>query len=119
MLGLYLVVATLMLGYGSIFALLAEIRAQFGFEEWAIGLIGGAGFAAGFFSQLFLSRLADRGHLRALIGVGIGVALLGILGMLAADTLWTFVAARALMGLGAGCVTPAVRRIAVTRDPGR
>jgi MFS family permease len=119
MLGLYLVVATLMLGYGSIFALLAEIRAQFGFEEWAIGLIGGAGFAAGFFSQLFLSRLADRGHLRALLGVGMGLALLGIVGMIAADTLWTFVAARALMGLGAGCVTPAVRRIAVTRDPER
>jgi len=119
MLGLYLVVAALMLGYGSVFALLAEIRAQFGFPDWAIGSIGGAGFAAGFLAQLFLSRLADRGHLRALLGTGIAVALLGMVGMIAAESIGSFIASRALLGLGAGCVTPAVRRVAVTRDPER
>lgn len=119
MLGLYLLVATLTLGYGSVFALLAEIRARFGFDDWAIGLIGGAGFAAGFLAQLFLSRLADSGHLRAMLGGGIAVALLGLAGMIAAERLWEFVAARVLLGLGAGCVGPAVRRVAVTRDPAR
>jgi len=118
-LGLYLVFATLTLGYGSVFALLAEIRERFGFDDWAIGLIGGAGFAAGFLAQLFLSRFADRGHLRAMIGGGIAVALLGLAAMIAADALWTFVVARVLLGLGSGCVGPAVRRVAVTRNPAR
>src|SRR5262245_65396369 len=82
-------------------------------------MIGAAGFAAGFFAQAFLSRFADRGHLRTLLGGGIGVALLGLAGMIAAERLWEFVAARVLLGLGAGSVGPAVRRIAVTRDPAR
>jgi MFS family permease len=117
--GLFLVVATLTLGYGSVFALLAEIRARFGFDDWAIGLIGSAGFAAGFLARLFLSRLADRRHLRAMLAGGIAVALLGLAGMIAAERLWEFVAARVLLGLGSGCVGPAVRRVVVTRDPAR
>jgi len=48
LIGLFLVGGMLNLGYGSVFTLLAEIRARFGFEDWAIGWIGGAGFAAGF-----------------------------------------------------------------------
>jgi len=116
---LLLVVATFTLGYGSVFALLAVIRERFGFDDWAIVLIGAAGFAAGFFAQAFLSRFADRGHLRTLLGGGIGMALLGLAGMIAAERLWEFVAARVLLGLGAGSVGPAVRRIALTRDPRR
>ncbi len=118
-LGLFALVGVLSLGYGSIFALLAEIRARFGFDDWAVGVIGGAGFAAGFVAQAFLSRFADRGHLRRLLVAGVGIALLGLLGMIAADTLAGFVGARVLLGLGSGCVSPAVRRIAVTRDPAR
>jgi len=119
LLGLYLIVATLTLGYGSVFTLLAEIRARFGLDDWAIGVIGAAGFAAGFSSQLFLSRFADRGHLRTLICGGLIAAMLGFVGMIAAERFWDFVVARALLGLGSGCVSPAVRRIAVTRDPAK
>ena len=119
LLGLFLIVATLTLGYGSVFALLAEIRTRFGFDDWAIGVIGGAGFVAGFAAQAFLSRFADRGYMRVLLGGGLGCALLGLAGMIVADQLWEFVAARGLLGLGSGCVSPAVRRIAVTRDPAR
>ena len=85
LLGLYLIVATLTLGYGSVFTLLAEIRARFGLDDWAIGVIGAAGFAAGFSSQLFLSRFADRGHLRTLICGGLIAAMLGFVGMIAAE----------------------------------
>ena len=119
LLGLYLIVATLTLGYGSVFTLLAEIRARLGLDDWAIGVIGAAGFAAGFSSQLFLSRFADRGHLRTLICGGLIAAMLGFVGMIAAERFWDFVVARALLGLGSGCVSPAVRRIAVTRDPAK
>ena len=66
-------------------------------------MIGGSGFAAGFVSQAFLSRFADRGHLRALIGGGLASAALGLAGMIVAERLWEFVAARVLLGLGAGC----------------
>src|SRR5262245_2511385 len=106
-----------MLTYGSVFALLAEIRARFGFDDWAIGVIGGAGFAAGFLAQLLLSRFADRGYLRAMLGGGIAAALIGLVGMILAEALWTFVTSRVLLGLGSGAVGPAVRRVAVTRDP--
>ena len=119
MLALLLIVGTLTLGYGSVFSLLAEIRGRFGFDDWAIGVIGAAGFAAGFLAQAFLSRFADRGQLRALLGAGIGLALLGLAGMIVAERLAQFIAARVLLGLGAGCVGPAVRRVALTRDPTR
>jgi MFS family permease len=119
LLGLVLISATLSLGYGSVFTLLAEIRARFGFADWAIGTIGAAGFAAGFVAQAFLSRFADRGRLRALLLAGLACALAGLAGMVVAERLWEFVAARVLVGLGAGCYSPAVRRVAVTRDPAR
>jgi MFS family permease len=119
LLGLAAISATLSLGYGSVFTLLAEIRTRFGFEDWAIGAIGAAGFAAGFVAQAFLSRWADRGFLRALMLGGLGAALAGLAGMVLADGVTGFVASRALVGLGAGCYSPALRRIAVTRDPAR
>jgi len=45
--------------------------------------------------------------------------MLGFVGMIAAERLCDFVVARVLLGLGSGCIAPAVRRIAVTRDPAR
>jgi hypothetical protein len=45
LLGLLVLGATLTLGYGSVFTLLAEIGAHFGFDDWAIGVIGGPGGA--------------------------------------------------------------------------
>ena len=104
LLGLFLIVATLTLGYGSVFTLLAEIRARFGFDDWAIGVIGAGGFAAGFASQVFLSRFADRGQLRTLVGVGLTAALFGFVGMMTArpeqhtrcPRAWTFVPGRKL-----------------------
>ena len=119
LIGLFLVGGMLNLGYGSVFTLLAEIRARFGFEDWAIGWIGGAGFAAGFAAQMTLSRYADRGYLRVMLVGGVLAALLGMIGMVVATQLWEFVGARLLLGLGSGTFMPAVRRIAVTRDPSR
>ena len=119
LIGLFLIGGTLNLGYGSVFTLLAEIRDRFGFEDWAIGWIGGAGFAAGFAAQVALSRYADRGHVRAMLVGGVIAALLGMIGMVFATQLWEFVGARLLLGLGSGTFMPAVRRIAVTRDPSR
>ena len=53
-------------GYGSVYTLLAVIREAFGFSTAQVGVIGGAGFLAGFLAQVGLSRYADRGHTGAL-----------------------------------------------------
>ena len=116
---LFALSATLMLGYGSIFALLAEIRDAFGFGESAIGLIGGSGFAAGLTAQIGLSRFADRGFGALMLRGGLALAVLGALAMAFAESLGAWVAARMLLGLGSGCIGPAIRRLAMTDDPAK
>jgi MFS family permease len=105
------------LGYGSIYTLLADLRDRYGFTEAQLGLIVAAGFFAGFFAQLALARLADRGHAPLLIRGGVVLAMLAMLGSALATEFWAFLLARLLLGLGSGAVGPAVRRIAITRDP--
>jgi MFS family permease len=115
--GLFIISATMMLGYGSVFALLAVIREQYGFDETAIGLIGGSGFASGFVVQLALSRYADQGHAHRMMQIGLAIASISSLSMVFAEALWQWIAARVLLGIGSGCFAPALRRIAVTNDP--
>ena len=119
LIGIYLLTAVLMVGYGAVFSLLAEIRGAFGFSETAVGLIGGAAFAAGFVAQIALSSLADRGHGGQLLRVGMALAFASMVWMVVAETLTEWLGARALLGFGAGCVRPAVRRFAIIADPAR
>jgi len=116
---LFLTSFVLSAGYGSIYTLLAVIREQFGFSAAAIGVIGAAGFLAGFTAQVVLSRYADRGHTRSMLGIGLGLAMLGNLGMVVAADLPAFIASRVLLGLGAGAFSPAVRRLVITTEPAR
>ncbi len=117
--GLFVLAGVLSLGYGSVFALLAEVRDAFGFSEFAIGVIGGAAFVAGFAAQVGLARYADRGHGEALLKLGVLTAAMGAGLLIFAESLFLWVVARALLGFGAGCVFPAVRRVALTADPAR
>jgi DHA1 family multidrug resistance protein-like MFS transporter len=116
---LFLTTFVMTTGYGSIYTLLAVIRKQYALSEVGIGLIGSAGFLAGFVAQVALSRFADRGHTRRLLQVGLLCAVAGNLGMVLATNLLEFVASRALLGLGAGAFAPAVRRLVITLDPAR
>lgn len=111
--------AIVMVGYGAVFSLLAEIRDAFGFTSTAIGLIGGSAFAAGFVAQLGLARLADQGYGARMLQIGLALAALSSLWMAFADTLPAWLASRALLGFGAGCIRPAVRRLTMTVDPAR
>ena len=113
----FLISASLSLGYGSIYTLLADLRDRYGFSEGQLGVIAGAGFFAGFFAQVFLSRQADRGHAPAMVRGGVGVAALAMLGCALATQFWMFVLARILLGLGSGTVSPAIRRIVIVREP--
>jgi MFS family permease len=117
--GLFFLTAVLMVGYGAVFSLLAEIRDTFGFSTTAIGLIGGSSFAAGFIAQIGLARFADSGHGAKMLQIGLLLSVLGTLWMIFAQTLPEWLVARALLGFGAGCVRPAVRRLTLTTDPRR
>ena len=116
---LYVIAAVLDAGFGSIFAVLAEIKNQFGLETFWIGVIGGAGFVSSFAAQLSLARYADRGHARLLIRLGLAVAVLSMLVLGFADSLSDFVFGRFIFGLSEGMVLPAARRIAIAANPAR
>lgn len=116
---LSLLSAVLMVAYAVVFTLLAAIRDAHGFSDGAIGLIAGSAFAAGFVAQLALAPLADRGHGGLLLRVGLAVAIAGMAWMVVAEALWEWLAARSLLGFGAGAVRPAVRRYVMVIDPAR
>jgi len=82
-----------------------------------VGIIGGAGFLAGFAAQAILSRYADRGHTRAMLQLGLLCATLGNVGLVFAEDLMGFVGSRVLLGLGAGAFSPAVRRLVISAAP--
>src|SRR3954463_384739 len=113
---LYAATALEAMGYGAIFALLAELKDEYGISGWGIGLIGGTSFLAALLAQVSLARYADRGHTVLLLRVGLGVAAAGMLWFGIATQLWGFVGARALLGLGSGMFIPAARRVAVSRS---
>jgi MFS family permease len=77
---LFLVSGTMTLGYGSIYALLADLRDRFGFTGTQLGLIVAAGFLAGFCAQLFLARYADRGAATLMVRGGIVVGAMAMVG---------------------------------------
>ena len=116
---LYALSTVLMIAYAAIFTLLSQMRSEFGFTEGGIGLIAGSAFLAGFVAQLVLSRYADSGHGQRLMRLGIACALVGGVWMCFAESLWAWIAARLVLGFGAGCVRPAMRRLAFVLDPQR
>ena len=115
----FLVSAVLSLGYGSVLTLLAEIRDRFDLSNSDVGVIGAAGFLAGFVAQTGLARYADRGHAARMVRLGITIAVAGVVMCVFATELWEWVAARVALGLGSGMVSPATRRVVIAKDPDR
>jgi MFS family permease len=114
---LFIVSASMSLGYGSVFTLLNSFREKFGFPVSGLGLIAGAGFFGGFVSQIGLSRFADRGYAPRMVRGGVIVAALSMGSMALATQLWQFVVARTLLGLASGATSPALRRVVMSQDP--
>ncbi len=115
--GLYVLTAILMVSYGAIFSLLAEIRDTFGFTTTGIGFIGAAAFISGFIAQLGLSRYADLGHGNLMMKAGLLVCVIATAWMIFAASLPEWIASRSALGFGAGIVRPAIRRLVVVDDP--
>jgi len=113
----FLVTSVLSLGYGSVLTLLGEIRDRFDLTNGQVGIIAGVGFLAGFVSQTFLARYADRGHAALLVRAGITIALAGVALCAIAASFTVWVLARLALGLGSGMVGPAIRRVVIAKDP--
>lgn len=112
---LYAATAIEAMGYGAIFALLADLQDTYGLPTYGLGLITGSSFLAGLAAQLGLARYSDHGHTRLMLRLGLAVAAGGMLLFGLAGGLWLFVTGRVLLGLGSGMFLPAVRRVIVTR----
>ena len=57
-------------GYGVMFTALDDFRDHFGISGGQLSLVVASGFFTQFFAQLFLAPLADRGHARRLVALG-------------------------------------------------
>jgi MFS family permease len=116
-LALALVAGLLNTGYGALFALLDDLRDEYGISESSLGLVVGVGFFAGFIAQTTIAPLADRGHAKQLVITGLVLNVASLLLMAAGSSLAPFVVGRFVMGIGVGMALPAIRRIAVLADP--
>ena len=117
LIGLYALTAVLMIGYGAIFSLLAEIRNTFGFSATGVGFIGAAAFISGFIAQLGLSRYADLGYGSLMMKAGLLFCIAATAWMVFADSLPEWIASRGALGFGAGIVRPAIKRLVFIDNP--
>ncbi len=111
--------ALLAMGYGALFSMLDDIRDTYGVAEGALGAVIGMGFFAGFFAQVLIAPLADRGHARQLVIAGMVVNVVGLLMLAGARSFVPLLLGRFVMGIGVGIAVPAVRRIVILADPDR
>ena len=102
-----------------VFASMSELQEKYGYADSALGLIAGTGFALGLVVQLFVAPLADRGHGRKLIQVGLALAGIGSVVFVFGDSLGWFIVGRAFVGASLGCTFPAVRALAANLDRSR
>jgi MFS family permease len=104
-------------GYGVMFTMLDDFRDEYGIGPTALGAIVATGFFSSFLAQVMLAPLADRGHARRLVYLGMLLNVVGLVGMAVGTTFLTLVLARLVMGIGAGMAQPAIRRIVILSAP--
>jgi MFS family permease len=109
--------AVLASGYGVMFTVLDDFRDEYGIAAHWLGLIVGIGFLAGFFAQIFLAPIADRGYARRMVLIGLSLNVVGLLTMAVGDALPLLLAGRLVSGLGMGMAIPSIRRIVINADP--
>lgn len=104
-------------GYGVMFTVLDDFRDTYGIAASSLGLIVAVGFFSSFVAQVFFAPLADRGHARQLVYVGLVLNIVGLAMMAAGRNVPVLLLARIVMGIGAGVAQPALRRIVILADP--
>ncbi|MEY4231641.1 MAG: hypothetical protein RLZZ362_2490 [Actinomycetota bacterium] len=103
-------------GYGVMFTVLDDFRDQYGIGEAWLGAIVALGFFSSFFAQVLLAPLADRGHARRMVYIGMALDVAGLLTMAFGRTVAVLLVARVASGIGAGLALPAIRRMVVVAD---
>lgn len=114
---LQLVTALGAMAYGTMFTVLDDFRDSFGISESRLGIIVSSGFFMSFFAQIFIASLADRGHAKRMIVVGMCLEITGNLLMAFGHAFPVLLAGRLVLGLGGGVIGPAARRIIILSDP--
>jgi MFS family permease len=105
-------------GYGVMFTVLDDFRDEYGISARALGAVVAVGFFVSFLVQVLVAPMADRGHARRLVFIGIVAEVVGLLIMAVGTNVYVLAAARIMMGIGAGAALPAVRRIVILSDRG-
>jgi MFS family permease len=116
---LYVALFILTASFGSVFTLLADLQAEVGFGDAALGLIAGVSFLTSVAAQLLLAPLADRGHARRLLAGSVVVAAIASAWFALAGTTMELIAARGVAGIGIGAFQPAARAVVAAADPNR
>jgi MFS family permease len=104
-------------GYGVMFTMLDDWRAEYGIQETGLSMIIAVGFFTSFIAQLTIAPYADRGHARKLMTIGMAANAAGALIMAFGSSLPMFLLGRFVMGVGAGIAIPAIKRIVIVSDP--
>jgi MFS family permease len=112
-----LLTALMSSGYGVMFTVLDDYRDQYGIQAQWLGMIVGVGFLSSFVAQIFLAPVADRGHARRLVLLGLALNVVGLLAMAVGTSLTPLLAGRFVSGIGIGMAFPAIRRIVINADP--
>jgi MFS family permease len=97
--------------------MLPAIQTARGFPVASLGIIGGVPLIAGVITELALGPLADRGHERAMLVAGVGVAALSLVGSGLADSVALLASWRALEGVAFGLFVPAASAIIIRVEP--
>ena len=103
-------------GYGVMFTMLDDWRREYGIQETGLSMIIAVGFFTSFVAQLTIAPLADKGHARKLLSLGMLANALGAVIMAFGESLPAFLLGRFVMGLGAGIAIPAIKRIVIVSD---
>ena len=104
-------------GYGVMFTMLDDWRREYGIQETGLSMIIAIGFFTSFVAQLTIAPLADKGHARKLLSLGMLANAVGAVMMAYGESLPAFLLGRFVMGLGAGIAIPAIKRIVIVSDP--
>jgi len=103
-------------GYGVMFTMLDDWRSEYGIQETGLSMIIAIGFFTSFVAQLTIAPLADKGHARKLLSLGMLANAVGAVIMAFGESLPAFLLGRFIMGLGAGIAIPAIKRIVIVSD---
>lgn len=115
----FLLTASLTAGHGVMLTVLDDYRDTYGISEGGLGMVIGIGFFTSFLASVIVGPLADRGHARRLVIVGLALDVTGLLLTAMSTSFVTLSMSRFITGVGAGMAVPAIRRIVVVTEPTR